>query len=52
MKSGGYRRAYNWRQGEADLGRQAGEAVMELRAGEAEVRAEVRAKFPGHTHVG
>lgn len=27
-------RAYDWRQGEADLGRQAGEAVMELRAGE------------------
>lgn len=48
----GYMRAHDWRQGEADRGRQAEEAMMELRAGGAKVRAEVKAEFPGHSRVG
>lgn len=45
-------RAYDRRQGGAEPDRQAEEAVMGLRAGESKVRAEVRAGFPGHAHVG
>lgn len=37
-------RTYDWRQGEADLARQAEEAATELRSGGAKVRAEVRAE--------
>lgn len=39
--------AYDRRQGEADAGGQAKEAVMGLRAGGAKVRPEVGAGFPG-----
>lgn len=44
--------AYDRRQGEADAGGQAEEAVMGLRAGGAKVRPEVGAGFPGLAHGG